>query len=650
MGKGKKEKNPADAFRKEQRKAELKKLKKDRQVVREVNTLLNDPSKVDAEIERVQKLSDENKIDKSLKERLKELRMMKNVAVKKQLVLAATGRKPLNTPVESSSSSSRGAAEAPVRRPEESAYFHPQFNPTGMPPPGQPMLFRPNSSNVSSSNANHSAPPRPMGVGGLNGIPLPPPRPVALPFMVPLNNTPFNMMQTPRPPPPGIGFPLMPNQFTMHGIPPMMSSIPPPPRVPPSAASQKVVIDEKRRERVLKRNIPSVDPLDPSAEGYTARFQANARPKENLNAGVTSTIISSIENGSSCLPNSTTSSVNISVQDKEEELMQKFFIPGYDDAGESSAQFDNDEYNENNEINDEKPDDLGDNYDLDNNDEVPTHQETALQFRMMESTQPLLTAEELMKRRFQVQQDKDDDIGIPGASFPAFSAEMQVPQPLLTAEELMRRRYEIPDDSEDDPNQDDTIDAAGPSLPRSSYNQPLPTVEDLIESSKLTSSNLQSVCTATVVAPAGLAALGDYSDSDEDGDSDYASDVDKASEQSQGGALATNAETKFLKSTPAVACEVTAVSSTANFANPVKVQPKVLPKVVKADSALTAFLPNSLRNKRKPATSSDDTTAKMQKTTSCKDLPEAKTVEESNYQPVDDIYNKFLEEINSLAE
>ena len=81
MGKGKtKDLNPADAYRKEQRKRELKKCKKDRAIVQEVKDLLNDPQKIQDEIDKVQKESDGNKLDKGLKDRIKELKNMKVVA------------------------------------------------------------------------------------------------------------------------------------------------------------------------------------------------------------------------------------------------------------------------------------------------------------------------------------------------------------------------------------------------------------------------------------------------------------------------------------------------------------------------------------------------------------------------------------------
>ena len=146
MGKDKKILNPADAFRKEQRKKELQKTKKDRVVKKEVRTLLNDPRKIDEEIERVQKLSEENLLDKALKDRIKELKMMKSVALKKQIIDVNIGRiKPQQEEISSSITQSKPHFNAQQSRvpqfaekiPENSIYYHPVYNPTGAPPVGK---------------------------------------------------------------------------------------------------------------------------------------------------------------------------------------------------------------------------------------------------------------------------------------------------------------------------------------------------------------------------------------------------------------------------------------------------------------------------------------------------------------------------------
>ena len=89
---GKKELNPADVYRKQQRKKELKKCKETRNVVRSVQELLSDPNKIEEEIQKAQKASDASALDKGLKDRIKELKMMKTVAVTKQKIDMASGK------------------------------------------------------------------------------------------------------------------------------------------------------------------------------------------------------------------------------------------------------------------------------------------------------------------------------------------------------------------------------------------------------------------------------------------------------------------------------------------------------------------------------------------------------------------------------
>lgn len=212
MGKEKKGINPADAFRKEQRKKEVKKLKKEREVVREVRSLLNNPDKIDEEIAKVQRQSNEYKLDKSLKDRIVELKRMKEVALQKEQINARSSSSsaiPVSAPV---------PAAMPVgRRPDESAYYHPVYNPSGMPPPGQPELYRPPPPPPMGAGTGvqlpygHPPPPRmmmmpygpprgPMLVGGCNGVPLPPPRPALAPYPMPMASV--GMPVGHRPPPP----------------------------------------------------------------------------------------------------------------------------------------------------------------------------------------------------------------------------------------------------------------------------------------------------------------------------------------------------------------------------------------------------------------------------------------------------------------
>ncbi len=48
---------------------------------------------------------------------------------------------------------------APLHRPEDSVYYHPQLNPTGVPPPGKPARYRSAPQIEAAAGATHSLPP-----------------------------------------------------------------------------------------------------------------------------------------------------------------------------------------------------------------------------------------------------------------------------------------------------------------------------------------------------------------------------------------------------------------------------------------------------------------------------------------------------------
>ena len=64
MGKGL---NPADQFRKEQKKKEIKKSKNEQAELQKVRELLNDPVKIREEIEKLEKESQANKQPRACK-------------------------------------------------------------------------------------------------------------------------------------------------------------------------------------------------------------------------------------------------------------------------------------------------------------------------------------------------------------------------------------------------------------------------------------------------------------------------------------------------------------------------------------------------------------------------------------------------------
>ena len=193
MGKGL---NPADAFRKQEKKQQIARDKKQKAAVKEVRVLLSDPDKVDAEIARVSKELQGNLANKSLKDRLKELQRMKEVALCKRRREDLL-RKPDPAPTEGLD---------PTRRPEESLFYHPQFNPTGAPPPGQKPMYH-------SSPQTQAVPPAVLGYPG-----------VALP---PLRVTPAA---------PSFGSQFRPQSLPMGGV---GGIPPPPPRMAPAPAPQQ---------------------------------------------------------------------------------------------------------------------------------------------------------------------------------------------------------------------------------------------------------------------------------------------------------------------------------------------------------------------------------------------------------------------------
>ena len=136
MGKEKKGLSMADKFRKEERKKEIARSKKKQAQEKAHRDLMSNPEKIEVELQKLQKESDENKLDKGLKEKIKEMKLMLQVSQKKAI---QEGR--LNPPgadqgsnppkiasVPSSSSSSKAAATDCLMQPNVNPFYHPVFN------------------------------------------------------------------------------------------------------------------------------------------------------------------------------------------------------------------------------------------------------------------------------------------------------------------------------------------------------------------------------------------------------------------------------------------------------------------------------------------------------------------------------------------
>eukprot|EP01035_Chromulina_nebulosa_P018331 gene18331-24022_t len=273
MGKEKKGLNPADAYRREQKKIQFKKNRVEKQKVKEIRELLNDPKKIQLEINKLQKESDENKLDKSLKDRIKELKEMEAIALRKvksnDVIVDSESNSEINNSTTSIVQRSIDIPKPIVRRPDESIYYHPVFNPSGAPPPNQPQVYKPLVRPGSITNST-------IPLGGQNGIPPPPP---PRPNYLPNQSHQFNY--------PPIGSTLMYPPLTavrpigMPGL--VVPPLPVPFQTIPTVNNPRVTVEQSNissKARPVHRS-SVVDPLDPSGKGYADKGPT-ALPKRNI--------------------------------------------------------------------------------------------------------------------------------------------------------------------------------------------------------------------------------------------------------------------------------------------------------------------------------------------------------------------------------
>ena len=596
MGKGKSV-HPADAYRKEQKKKDAKRNAKTKANIKEVSSLLNNPLKIQDEINKVQKESDENRLDKGLKDRLKELMRMKEVADKKQLVKEALAGGPKRTNPTNIAASSAVPA-VPSRRPEDSVHYHPQFNPTGAPPPGQPMMYK-----TPPVSAPADAPPQPMGQYGQPnwvsnryssapvmanqiGFPIPPPR--QQPVMGGVNSIPL--------PPPR-------QQPVMGGV----NGIPLPPPMPPrssmvptnafasqynnDSASAQLPQNQRAPQAPRRQHArPSVDPLDPSASGYTHRYD----PKQSM-------------------PSS---------PGKQQHNYQPERVPAVDSSMESLVP-----PRGHVDAIDSSP--AGPPVAPDIMDTEDTSQENKTVGPMipseMKDSSHLPSAEEIMQRRFSVPAEESDEgsvdevvSGEGGFSCgPQPSSFSDVGPVMISAEELMRRRHQI--------SSDDNLDSspAGPSFPGPAPGPSIgpegfsgddttwdyyPTAEEALRSTG--SEGLDSETSdrhspkQSTTRNSALTMFSAYGDSDDDESSiedivvplPTQKSVDRTRDEASGSETTKTSENHkssdglVLPNYPLPDSTIARVSSIHSAS--------LGPKVVKVDSALTGFVPAAIKIKR----------------------------------------------------
>ncbi|KAG2022735.1 hypothetical protein CC2G_000462 [Coprinopsis cinerea AmutBmut pab1-1] len=252
----KKSANPADAYRKAQRKKELKKNKAERAKARDFALVKKDTTELEEEIEKLeQEASSGGKPDPRLAELKAELEKINKKKAEyveehpeaRKLVYRQRKRdtgneaeaKPL--PAKRNMFNKKGLP----RHPERSIYYDPIMNPFGVPPPGMPYMERPLRPDEVDSDAEMDddddiplppgLPPGSEEVGSDEDIPLPegppPGRQIPQPPLPPLPPG--------IPPPPGMaGAPNFPTPPPPPGFPSSFptGAPPPPPGMPVAGA------------------------------------------------------------------------------------------------------------------------------------------------------------------------------------------------------------------------------------------------------------------------------------------------------------------------------------------------------------------------------------------------------------------------------
>lgn len=230
--------NPTDAFRKEQRRKELKRNKKERKKVREVGILKKDPDAIKDQIDKLEKMKADGALDKARKHKKRQLEDTYNLVVKKRKEyedkMKEKGEQPvmfshLGPPKRRPGAEEDDRAKNPM--PEDSVYYHPTLNPSGAPPPGKPPMYKssigPRISLPSSSGAGPSSSMTESEEADPSTMPPPPPPP-PLPASSELTDPSVPSLPLPPPPPPPPPKPA--GDATAPGLPPPP---PPPPGAPP---------------------------------------------------------------------------------------------------------------------------------------------------------------------------------------------------------------------------------------------------------------------------------------------------------------------------------------------------------------------------------------------------------------------------------
>jgi len=390
-------------------------------------------------------------------------------------------------------------------------------------------------------------------------------------------------------------------------------------------------IPPKRQNRPTTAN---VDPMDPKGENYVERFIGHDRLQQQQKQQ--------------------------KQQQKQQQQQQSIIEPIEDMENKDSkwSKFEtdfNDNVNDNTESNikDEVKDDKWSKYeteidnsqleindDSDNYNELSSNQQYEYETndnsnddkwsKWEAESSAEINAEEIMRRRFAVTQSSDISATIPNFN--------------INVEELMRRRNLIPSNEEDDSQVGPSV---GPAVPTESYEifqslQSLPTVEELLQQDNHNDDDIKVISTK----PSNNGSLGgllQYGSDDDDDD-----DNDNNNINNNNG---DNNKESYTNTIPISSTEYT-LNIPLQQVHVIE-QKKPAPVKIKADSALTNFVPASLKMKRpNPNTNSSNPIKKsthviVEETNTTAIKINNNNDNNSNNNKEDD-YTKFLAEISGL--
>ncbi|CAK0784079.1 hypothetical protein CVIRNUC_007282 [Coccomyxa viridis] len=234
--KGSRDINPADAFRKEQRAKEIARNKKERKFLRDAHKMKSDPNALKEELKEVLELEEDGKLNMTVRLKKRALQGAYDQAIKKKKEEAVRAQEAVSVPV----FNNEYGHGVPEQQPENSVYYHPTLNPSGVPPPGKPQRYRTDPTNGPRVPLPVPAAP-PLPAGPAPGRPTPPSTSAAL--LPPPLGPPPGVLPPPAGPPPGmLPAPAGPPPGMAYGgvVPPPMGPPPgmlPPPGMPPPGYS-----------------------------------------------------------------------------------------------------------------------------------------------------------------------------------------------------------------------------------------------------------------------------------------------------------------------------------------------------------------------------------------------------------------------------